>query len=99
MIAMPFNGMGVIKLGGRPGILVQDHGSKEEADEALEPAGSDPCKPLASPPSRPWWSSFRDMKKEVVEMMLSLYSNKWEEVEVDHSLRHAAKLLAQFSLA
>ena len=40
-----------------------------------------------------------DMKKEVVEMMLSLYSNKWEEVEVDHSLRQAAKLLAQFSLA
>ena len=34
-----------------------------------------------------------DMKKEVVEMMLSLYSNKWEEVEVDHSLRQAAELL------
>ena len=37
-----------------------------------------------------------DMKKEVVEMMLSLYSNKWEEVEVDHSLRQSVKLLAQF---
>ena len=40
-----------------------------------------------------------DMKREVVEKLLSLYSNKWEEVEVNHSLRQAAKLLAQFSLA
>ena len=37
-----------------------------------------------------------DMKKEVVEKLLSLYSNKWEEVEVDHSLRQSVKLLAQF---
>ena len=39
-----------------------------------------------------------DMKKEVVEKLLSLFSNKWEEVEIDHSLRQAAKLLTQFSL-
>ena len=34
-----------------------------------------------------------DMEKEVVEKLLSLYSNKWEVVEVDHSLRQAAELL------
>ena len=33
-----------------------------------------------------------------MEKLLSLYSNKWEEVEVDHSVRQAAKLLAQFLL-